>query len=91
MDWVPFATRLAERTANLVQAAVLPVGGGLETLIVEQLLLPVIDTNLQARPEVVVTFLFAVRAGACGWQGSKYTWQHVRVAVHASGIMSCQC
>ena len=48
-EWVPFAARLAERATGLVHAGTLPVGGGLWTLIVDQLLLPVIDADLQAR------------------------------------------
>ena len=80
MEWVPFAARLAERTANLVQTAVLPVGDGLWTLIVEQLLLPVIDTDLQARPElaVVVTFLFCTQSW-CVW----LAWKQVQMAPRA--------
>ena len=48
-EWVPFATRLAERATGLVQNSTLPVGGGLWALIFEQLLLPVIDADLQVR------------------------------------------
>ena len=47
-EWVPFASRLAERATGLVQTGVLPVGGGLWKLISEQILLPVIDADLQA-------------------------------------------
>ena len=73
-EWVPFAARLAERVGSLVQAGVLPVGGGLWTLITEQLLLPVIDSDLQVRcpahPSVptALPVLSAGRLAARGWR-----------------------
>ena len=46
-EWVPFAARLAQRMASLVQAGSLAVGGPLWALLLEHVLLRLIDSDLQ--------------------------------------------
>ena len=49
-EWVPFGARLAQRVAILVQSGGLTVGTPLWQLVLDQILLRLIDSDLQAWP-----------------------------------------
>ena len=48
-EWVPFGARLAQRVAILVQSGGLTVGTPLWLLVLDQILLRLIDSDLQVR------------------------------------------
>ena len=53
-EWVPFAARLAQRMASLVQAGSLAVGSPLWNLLLEHILLRLIDSDLQVTSSFVL-------------------------------------